>query len=136
MATPYTTDRGGATTNTPTYNSGKASHMEGPKVSPGNDSPRGVGFNNLRDEQTEKKKKYLTAKYGQHQMMLIRKRLSVEMWIFDQLRRLYDSDVSKNNVVIIILIILKINLIYKTRLTLQLKLNNFIDCFPSWEQNQ
>ncbi|XP_054718101.1 protein phosphatase 1 regulatory subunit 14B-like [Uloborus diversus] len=37
----------------------------------------------------ERKKKYLTAKYGQHQMSLIRKRLRVEMWIFDQLQALY-----------------------------------------------
>ena len=96
MATPYTSpsDRGGVTTKSPqTYNSSKPSHMD-TKVSPGNDSPRGVGFNNMREEKNEMKKKYLTAKYGQHQMNLIRKRLSVEMWIFDELRRLYDSDVS------------------------------------------
>lgn len=54
-----------------------------------NDSPRNVGFN-LKDSHTEKKKKYLTAKYGAHQMLLIKKRLGVEMWIFDELRKLYD----------------------------------------------
>ena len=30
--------------------------------------------------------KYLTAKYGAHQMALIRKRLRVEMWMLDQLQ--------------------------------------------------
>merc|ERR1712228_336175 len=30
--------------------------------------------------------KYLTAKYGPHQMALIRKRLRVEMWMLDQLQ--------------------------------------------------
>lgn len=37
----------------------------------------------------ERKEKYLTAKYGAHQMSLIRKRLGVEMWMFDQLQTLY-----------------------------------------------
>ena len=40
-------------------------------------------------EMKERKEKYLTAKYGSHQMALIRKRLSVEMWMFDQLQVLY-----------------------------------------------
>ena len=37
------------------------------------------------------RKKYLTAKYGQHQMKLIRKRLAVESWLDSQLRLLYDA---------------------------------------------
>ena len=38
-------------------------------------------------EDTEKKReKFLTAKYGAHQMALIRKRLRVEMWMYDQVR--------------------------------------------------
>lgn len=40
-------------------------------------------------EMKERKEKYLTAKYGAHQMSLIRKRLGVEMWMFDQLQNLY-----------------------------------------------
>lgn len=40
-------------------------------------------------EMKERKEKYLTAKYGAHQMALIRKRLGVEMWMFDQLQALY-----------------------------------------------
>ena len=41
----------------------------------------------------KKKEKYLTAKYGAHQMALIRKRLKVEMWMFDQLQELCESEV-------------------------------------------
>ncbi|RUS73632.1 hypothetical protein EGW08_018605 [Elysia chlorotica] len=55
------------------------------------ESPRNVGFN-IKDQHTERKKKYLTAKYGAHQMLLIKKRLGVEMWIFDELRKLYNSE--------------------------------------------
>ena len=58
------------------------------------ESPRNVGFN-TKDQHTERKKKYLTAKYGAHQMLLIKKRLGVEMWIFDELRKLYNSEVSE-----------------------------------------
>ena len=45
-------------------------------------------------EVKERKEKYLTAKYGAHQMSLIRKRLNVEMWMFDQLQSLYPAPVS------------------------------------------
>ena len=41
----------------------------------------------------KKREKYLTAKYGAHQMALIRKRLKVEMWMFDQLQEICDSQV-------------------------------------------
>jgi len=47
-------------------------------------------------EVKERKEKYLTAKYGAHQMSLIRKRLGVEMWMFDQLQTLYPSPEGKN----------------------------------------
>ncbi|KAK3092914.1 hypothetical protein FSP39_008820 [Pinctada imbricata] len=59
--------------------------------SAGSNSPRGhVSFiNKNKEEEKEKRQKYLTAKYGQHQMMLIRKRLAVEDWIYEQLRNLY-----------------------------------------------
>ena len=45
----------------------------------------------------KKREKYLTAKYGAHQMALIRKRLKVEMWMFDQLQEICDSEVRGNN---------------------------------------
>jgi hypothetical protein len=65
--------------------------------STGSNSPRGhVGFINNRDEEKEKRQKYLTARYGQHQMTLIRKRLAVEDWLFEQLRKLHDCKVSEN----------------------------------------
>ncbi|XP_044015021.1 protein phosphatase 1 regulatory subunit 14B isoform X1 [Aphidius gifuensis] len=44
-----------------------------------------------KGEVKEKREKFLTAKYGSHQMSLIRKRLAVEMWLFDELQKLYDS---------------------------------------------
>lgn len=44
----------------------------------------------------ERKTKYLTAKYGQHQMNLIKKRLSVEMWLFGQLQELYQDNSTPN----------------------------------------
>merc|ERR1711876_102671 len=43
---------------------------------------KNVNFNKGGDEDEKKREKYLTAKYGAHQMALIRKRLKVEMWIF------------------------------------------------------
>lgn len=61
-------------------------------------SPRGhVGFINNRDEEKEKRQKYLTARYGQHQMTLIRKRLAVEDWLFEQLRKLHDCKVDTDD---------------------------------------
>lgn len=42
----------------------------------------------------ERREKFLTAKYGSHQMALIRKRLAVEMWLYDELQKLYDSATS------------------------------------------
>lgn len=40
------------------------------------------------DEGDSRKKKYLTAKYGQQQMNLIKKRLKIEMWLYEQLQDL------------------------------------------------
>jgi len=48
-----------------------------------------VNFNNV-GEVKEKREKFLTAKYGSHQMNLIRKRLNVEMWIYDSVHNLYN----------------------------------------------
>lgn len=44
-------------------------------------------------EVKEKREKYLTAKYGSHQMSLIRKRLAVEMWLYDELQKLFENEV-------------------------------------------
>lgn len=41
----------------------------------------------------EKREKFLTAKYGSHQMGLIRKRLAVEMWLYDELQKLFEPPV-------------------------------------------
>ncbi|CAF1526311.1 unnamed protein product [Rotaria magnacalcarata] len=51
-----------------------------------------VRFNDLVAAQPKfnDREKYLTAKYPQQQMQLIRKRLKVEFWLDDQLRSLYD----------------------------------------------
>ena len=41
----------------------------------------------------KKHERFLTAKYGAHQMKMIRKRLKVEMWMFDQLQILCQAEV-------------------------------------------
>ncbi|RWS26322.1 protein phosphatase 1 regulatory subunit 14C-like protein [Leptotrombidium deliense] len=51
-----------------------------------------VNFNTDKEDMSDRKKKYLTAKYGQHQMSLIKKRLRVEMWMYEQLQHLYDNN--------------------------------------------
>lgn len=40
------------------------------------------------DEGDSRKKKYLTAKYGQQQMNLIKKRLKIELWLYEHLQEL------------------------------------------------
>ena len=57
-----------------------------------------VNFSTEKGELTERKKKYLTAKYGQHQMNLIKKRLRVEMWMYEQLQALYNVSDDSNDV--------------------------------------
>ena len=57
-----------------------------------NEKNKNVNFNS-NGEDEKKREKYLTAKYGAHQMALIRKRLKVEMWIFDRLQELYETEV-------------------------------------------
>lgn len=65
-----------------------------------NDCERSPGRQGLRVNFTEKgevkerREKFLTAKYGSHQMSLIRKRLAVEMWLYDELQKLFDPPVS------------------------------------------
>jgi len=56
-----------------------------------------VNFESDKDELSERKKKYLTAKYGQHQMSLIKKRLRVEMWMYEQLQALYECSETESN---------------------------------------
>lgn len=74
-----------------------------------NDCERSPGRTGLRVNFTEKgevkerREKFLTAKYGTHQMSLIRKRLAVEMWLYDELQKLFDPPVS--NYVLIIKIL-------------------------------
>merc|ERR1712029_166091 len=54
---------------------------------------RHVNFGGGGDSAEEKKReKFLTAKYGAHQMALIRKRLRVEMWMYERLQELYGAD--------------------------------------------
>jgi len=50
-----------------------------------------VNFSGNQDNE-KKREKFLTAKYGAHQMALIRKRLRVEMWMYDQLQTLYTEE--------------------------------------------
>ncbi|XP_033734701.1 protein phosphatase 1 regulatory subunit 14C-like [Pecten maximus] len=81
----------------PTNQSGAINTSSAPaqrQDSEDSNSPRGhVSFTKPnRDEEKEKRQKYLTARYGQHQMMLIRKRLAVEDWLYEQLRDLYDCE--------------------------------------------
>ena len=59
-----------------------------------NSPNRAVNFTTNPDGE-KKREKYLTAKYGAHQMALIRKRLKVEMWMFDQLQEICESEVRK-----------------------------------------
>lgn len=49
-----------------------------------------VGFQPQRTEQyREQRTKFLTMRYGAHQMKLVRKRLKVEEWLDNELRSLY-----------------------------------------------
>lgn len=54
-----------------------------------------VNFSEKGEAVKERREKFLTAKYGSHQMSLIRKRLAVEMWLYDELQKLFDPPVSK-----------------------------------------
>ncbi|GAB1598313.1 protein phosphatase 1 regulatory subunit 14B-like [Argonauta hians] len=70
-------------------NSSKSQHSAGQTATSPSSHNRSVNFNTQREAMKEQKKKYLTAKYGQHQMSLIRKRLKVEDWLDERLRFLY-----------------------------------------------
>jgi len=74
-----------------TNNTSKLSHTENGKKSPPSTPSKAVNFS-TNPENEKHREKYLTAKYGAHQMALIRKRLKVEMWMFDELQHLQDSE--------------------------------------------
>ena len=67
-------------------------HINKPHNTKENTPSKAVNFTTNPDGE-KKREKYLTAKYGAHQMALIRKRLKVEMWMFDQLQELCESEV-------------------------------------------
>merc|ERR1739846_272565 len=59
---------------------------------------KSVNFGGQDKPEEKKREKFLTAKYGAHQMALIRKRLKVEMWMYDHLQKLFSSEEeSKSN---------------------------------------
>lgn len=53
-------------------------------------SNNNVKFIGFFDKQIDEREKYLTAKYPNHQMALIKKRLKVEFWIDEQLKCLFN----------------------------------------------
>eukprot|EP00092_Neocalanus_flemingeri_P023953 GFUD01025984.1.p1 GENE.GFUD01025984.1~~GFUD01025984.1.p1 ORF type:complete len:181 (+),score=47.95 GFUD01025984.1:144-686(+) len=71
-------------------------HIHKPPTSNPNTPSKAVNFT-INPDGEKKREKYLTAKYGAHQMALIRKRLKVEMWMFDQLQELYESETESSN---------------------------------------
>ena len=75
----------------------KQNHNASKCLNPGKKSTpstlsKNVNFSENPDGEKHREK-YLTAKYGAHQMSLIMKRLKVEMWMFDQLQELHDLEV-------------------------------------------
>lgn len=108
MATSYTSGRGPSGNSETSYTPAKPMEAYPPPPpartahsvnSTGKSSPKGVSVNfdpKHKSNHVEKREKYLTAKYGAHQMLLIKKRLAVEMWVFEELGRLYCTEVSGN----------------------------------------
>ena len=60
-----------------------------------------VNFNRGGDPDEKKREKFLTAKYGAHQMALIRKRLRVEMWMYERLQEIYGAVRLNTNIYIL-----------------------------------
>ena len=54
-----------------------------------NNANGNVKFSGMFKEKTDDREKYLTAKYPNHQMALIKKRLKVEFWIDERLKVLF-----------------------------------------------
>lgn len=52
-----------------------------------------VKFSGFFKDKIDEREKYLTAKYPNHQMALIKKRLKVEFWIDEQLKYLFNINV-------------------------------------------
>lgn len=52
-----------------------------------------VKFSGFFKDKIDEREKYLTAKYPNHQMALIKKRLKVEFWIDEQLKNLFNINV-------------------------------------------
>ena len=50
-----------------------------------------MNFGGGDSAEEKKREKFLTAKYGAHQMALIRKRLRVEMWMYERLQEIYGA---------------------------------------------
>lgn len=77
------------------FEAGQASNGSSTRKSPPANKEVHVNFNRSNqalgageEEGDSRKKKYLTAKYGQQQMNLIKKRLKIEMWLYEQLQDL------------------------------------------------
>merc|ERR1719277_1206692 len=81
------------------HNLSNSNSLENGKKSAPSTPSKAVNFNE-NSENEKHREKYLTAKYGAHQMALIRKRLKVEMWMYDHLQKLFSSEEeSKSNYV-------------------------------------
>ena len=65
--------------------------LTSPQVAPA--TPNKVVNFSAGKEPGKTREKYLTAKYGSHQMSLIRKRLKVEMWMYDKLQEICNIQV-------------------------------------------
>merc|ERR1712212_1217286 len=88
----HTPSSSSVSNNNTTQNSSQRLSRHSSTNSPGTPN-RHVNFGGGGDSVEEKKReKFLTAKYGAHQMALIRKRLRVEMWMYERLQELYGAD--------------------------------------------
>lgn len=97
----------------------------------GNNSNQTNPADDYDDEEEEhgRKKKYLTAKYGQQQMNLIKKRLKIETWLYEQLQELAKCSKSEVSGVAIQLFIIQHSLcIDISILILYLKNISNIEC--------
>lgn len=89
-----------------------------------NDRSLHVNFNRHNKDSDEpeagesRKKKYLTAKYGQQQMNLIKKRLKIEMWLFEQLQELAKGSKSEVSLTVV-------NAIVMTSIKFSIQMINF-----------
>jgi protein phosphatase 1 regulatory subunit 14B len=68
-------------------NNGDNNNNSGHTDTNGNTNVKFIGF---FENKIDEREKYLTAKYPNHQMALIKKRLKVEFWIDEQLKHLFN----------------------------------------------